>query len=186
VEDLYKRLQVDPLAESEVIRAAYHALARKYHPDAGGETRRMVEFNEAWAILKDPLLRSAYDTERARPVAPPATPTRANPAPPGPAAPAGPPRSSTDKSTVVDFGRYAGWSLVQIVKNDPNYLEWLVRTPIGRRLSPEVEALLELRTGVGGPLGAGRRVAETGASAPRHRGRGSNGRQWFGLVTQSR
>src|SRR3954463_9996134 len=31
--DLYRTLQVDPLAEHAVIEAAYRRLARKYHPD---------------------------------------------------------------------------------------------------------------------------------------------------------
>jgi len=71
MDDLYKNLQVDPRAESEVIRAAYYALARKYHPDVGGDLRRMVDFNAAWAVLGNPLLRSAYDAERGDQLRPP-------------------------------------------------------------------------------------------------------------------
>jgi len=52
-------------------------------------------------------------------------------------------RSRLDSSSILDFGRYAGWSLAQIVEKDPDYLEWLVRTPIGRRLAAEARALLE-------------------------------------------
>ncbi|MFI5260046.1 MAG: DnaJ domain-containing protein [Candidatus Limnocylindrales bacterium] len=35
-------LQVHPRAEAEVIRAAYRTLARKYHPDHGGDPARMI------------------------------------------------------------------------------------------------------------------------------------------------
>ena len=64
MDDLYKNLQVDPRAESEVIRAAYYALARKYHPDHGGDARRMVVLNDAWDVLGDPTRRAAYDASR--------------------------------------------------------------------------------------------------------------------------
>jgi len=47
--------------------------------------------------------------------------------------------------TVMDFGRYEGWSLVQLSTTDPDYLEWLARTSIGRRLQPEIAALLAPR-----------------------------------------
>ncbi len=30
-------------------------------------------------------------------------------------------------STVLDFGRYAGWSFGQIARHDPDFLEWLAR-----------------------------------------------------------
>ena len=59
--DLYEVLQVDRRAEPEVVRAAYRALARKNHPDFGGDVRRMASINEAWAVLGDPARRAAYD-----------------------------------------------------------------------------------------------------------------------------
>src|SRR5450759_2382868 len=37
--DLYEVLQVHPRAEPDVLRAAYRVLARKYHPDHGGDAR---------------------------------------------------------------------------------------------------------------------------------------------------
>ena len=40
--DFYEVLQVSPRAEPEVVRAAYRILARKYHPDLGGDPRRMI------------------------------------------------------------------------------------------------------------------------------------------------
>ncbi len=185
--DLYKTLQVDPIAEWEVIRAAYHALARKYHPDAGGDLRRMVEFNAAWAVLGDPLMRSAYDAERVRPVAPPMTTENAEPhGNNGPLQDSAPPRRSRDSSSILDFGRYEGWSLRQIVEADPDYLEWLIRTPIGRRVSAEVKALLELRAASGRATGTGRRGPRSVGPLGARRERVSVGRSWFGRSAQAR
>ena len=65
----YKVLQVDPEAEEEVIRAAFRRLARKYHPDVatGPDAQdRMVQINQAWDMLRDPVRRAAVDRARAR------------------------------------------------------------------------------------------------------------------------
>ena len=48
--------------------------------------------------------------------------------------------------SVLDFGRYAGWSLGQIATADAVYLEWLARTPIGRSFNREIDALLATST----------------------------------------
>ena len=128
--DLYDRLQVSPRAEPDVIRAAYRALAKRLHPDSGGDPGRMVELNEAWSVLSDPVQRAVYDAKRGQPIF--ATVTQAaSPSRPG--------------GTVLDFGRYAGWSVNQVADTDPDYLEWLIRTPIGRRLRAEVEGVLTER-----------------------------------------
>jgi hypothetical protein len=60
---------------------------------------------------------------------------------PMPTTPPGRPSGS-----LLDFGRYAGWSLGQIATADPVYLEWLARTPIGRSFNREIGALLAART----------------------------------------
>jgi len=44
---------------------------------------------------------------------------------------------------VLDFGRYAGWTLRQLAAHDPNYLEWLLRSPGGRQYRAEITALLD-------------------------------------------
>lgn len=66
VKDYYSILEVNPRARSEVIEAAYKALMRVYHPDAGhssaGETARDV--NEAHDILSDDRKRHDYDKYR--------------------------------------------------------------------------------------------------------------------------
>ena len=44
--------------------------------------------------------------------------------------------------SVLNFGRYAGWSLGEIARRDLEYLEWLDRMAIGRAYREEVDALL--------------------------------------------
>ena len=67
--DYYAVLGVLPDAEDVVIRAAYKALAQRYHPDrmAGSKAAanaRMAEINEACAVLSDAAKRKAYDELR--------------------------------------------------------------------------------------------------------------------------
>jgi hypothetical protein len=60
--DYYAVLGVRISAEPEVIRGAYNAMARKYHPDVNpaGATR-MKEVNEAYEVLSDPGRKADYD-----------------------------------------------------------------------------------------------------------------------------
>jgi curved DNA-binding protein CbpA len=61
-QDPYAVLQVVPNADQEVIDAAFRALARKYHPDRDATRRaaeKMAELNLAYALVRDPKLRSA-------------------------------------------------------------------------------------------------------------------------------
>jgi curved DNA-binding protein CbpA len=139
--DFYRILQVDPQAEPEVIQAAHRTLARKYHPDIpGGSESRMVAINQAWDVLSNPRSRSAYDQGRSV-VTASTTPPAPRPAEPiwgqGAPKPTGP-----ASGTVLDFGRYAGWSFGQIARHDPDFLLWLARAPIGRAFRAEIEALL--------------------------------------------
>lgn len=63
--DPYETLKVSPDAPDAVIRAAYKALASKYHPDKhqsdSAAARMMQQINDAYALLSDPTKRSAYD-----------------------------------------------------------------------------------------------------------------------------
>ena len=143
ISDPYRILQVVPDAEPEVIRAAYRALALKYHPDlAAASQERMATINDAWAILRDPASRAAVDRALAE--------AKRTPAPPTPAmsderrAAMPPTPTGTPSGSVLDFGRYAGWSLGQLAAVDPNYLEWLARTPIGRSYYAEIRELLTI------------------------------------------
>jgi curved DNA-binding protein CbpA len=67
--DYYRILGVLDDAEDVVIRAAYKALAQRYHPDkwTGNKdeaNRRMQEINEAYAVLSDSAKRKQYDATR--------------------------------------------------------------------------------------------------------------------------
>ena len=61
----YSRLKVAPDAPPEVIRAAYRALAQKYHPDRHrGSIRHeivLTALNKAQDVLLDPERRAAHD-----------------------------------------------------------------------------------------------------------------------------
>jgi len=54
---------------------------------------------------------------------------------------AGPPPGRPSGS-VLNFGRYSGWSLGEIARHDPEYVEWLDRMPIGRSYREEIDAIL--------------------------------------------
>ncbi|MEX1169577.1 MAG: DnaJ domain-containing protein [Chloroflexota bacterium] len=54
---------------------------------------------------------------------------------------AGPPPGRPSGS-VLNFGRYSGWSLGEIARQDLDYIEWLDRTPIGRTYREEIDAIL--------------------------------------------
>jgi len=221
--DPYKTLQVDPEAEDEVIKAAYKRLARMYHPDVSPSREsqeRMVQLNQAWEQLRDPMRRAAVDRARTRAAGngarvaaadahartagqPPATAPshgiggpqqrrahtggpppaagvgaqvgsafggmsenqpagRFSPAPatwavgqamaggsyesrsvrPQPAGPAAAQAPGNPSGSVINFGRFAGWSLGEIARVEPEYLEWLDRVPIGRMYQAEIDVLL--------------------------------------------
>lgn len=63
--DYYEVLEVSPHASQEVIEAAYRRLARKYHPDHGGDESKMKLLNRAYETLRDPIRRAEYDLKRA-------------------------------------------------------------------------------------------------------------------------
>ena len=95
----------------------------------------MREINEARAVLDDVDLRRAYDRQRAiDSIADEARAAEDGPAPAD--------ASTSQAGSPLDFGRYAGWTIGALSRHDPDYLRWLVRMPIGRRYSAEVERLL--------------------------------------------
>lgn len=76
--DLYKTLSLTAGATQQEIQAAYHQLARKYHPDRfqassfSPEIRRKAEqifalINKAYTTLKDPISRADYDEKHISP-----------------------------------------------------------------------------------------------------------------------
>lgn len=69
MKDYYAVLGILPSAEDVVIRAAYKALAQRFHPDryTGSQEeahKKMSELNEAYSVLSDPVKRSEYDKTR--------------------------------------------------------------------------------------------------------------------------
>jgi hypothetical protein len=73
---------------------------------------------------------------------------------------AGPPRSTL--GTVLNFGRYAGWSLGEVARHDIEYIEWLDRAPIGRNYRQEVDEILRSS---GRRVGRGRTTERRGLTA---------------------
>lgn len=127
--DLYQRLGVDPSADGRTIRSAYLLLAHRLHPDRNAWTtahRSMAQLNEAYAVLRDPVRRAAYDWSRAQPVASLPRPSH---------------RDGAGR-VVLDFGRYQGWALEEIARLDVGYLEWLKRHSSGPRYRQEIERVL--------------------------------------------
>jgi curved DNA-binding protein CbpA len=68
LKDYYRILGVLDDAEDIIIRAAYKALAQRYHPDkwkgnSDESHRRMIDINEAYSVLSDNEKRRKYDEE---------------------------------------------------------------------------------------------------------------------------
>lgn len=122
--DHYAVLGVQRSADRAAIQAAYRVLARRHHPDFGGDEQAMARINEAWHVLGDAASRAAYDAAVRQ---------------------AASPSGRTDSRVVLDFGRYAGWTLEDIAATDDDYLEWLARTPGGLPFRADIDRILTER-----------------------------------------
>jgi curved DNA-binding protein CbpA len=141
--DAYEVLEVHPRAHQQVIQAAYRVLAALYHPDrddSSASTRRMSELNAAYSKVRTPDLRQLYDRERKL--------QRHAQAPIQQGYQSQPVTEDPSKRQ-LDFGRYAGYTIAQIARQDPDYLRWLSRHSSGVRFRGAIEAELR-RTGAGG------------------------------------
>ena len=137
--DAYEVLQVRPDASEVVIKAAYRALAALHHPDSDQDTpstRRMAELNDAYAQVRTADRRAVYDRLRQ----PTQTTQTQHPRPQQP--PVGAGRRSA-QTGVLDFGRYAGSSIADVARHDPDYLRWLSRHSAGIRYRREIAELLD-------------------------------------------
>jgi curved DNA-binding protein CbpA len=147
--DAYRTLQIDPHAETLVVEAAYRALARHYHPDGEApDAARMAAINRAYQLVRSPAARGQYDAERLTAVGP--GPAAVAPAPFDPWERRAPVAATPSPmgSTVLDFGRYAGWSLRDLVRKDPDYLRWLARHSSGFRYRGEILELIPKDAGI--------------------------------------
>ncbi len=117
-------LQVQSHAEPEVIQAAYRALAKKYHPDrdtSAQAAQRMRQINEAYERLRTGGSPKIWDSPQSMHVPPP---------------------RSTAAGTRLSFGRYTGWTLRDLARQDPDYLRWLSRTASGIGYRTEIYQIL--------------------------------------------
>ena len=64
--DYYSTLGAGREATREEIERRYKRLARRHHPDRGGDEEEMKALNEAWRVLGDAEARRAYDARHAR------------------------------------------------------------------------------------------------------------------------
>jgi curved DNA-binding protein CbpA len=135
--DAYRVLQVAPDCEDEVIHGAYRSLALKYHPDRDGTqyaAKRMADLNLAYAQVRDPRVRARHDAARRRAE----SSVKSVPAGSGPI----PPPRSAAAGTRLTFGRYTGWTLRDLARQDPDYLRWLSRHSSGVQFRTEIYQLL--------------------------------------------
>lgn len=154
VEDPYQVLGITRGAGDKAIAAAYRRLAREFHPDIAGEsaTLQMMRINAAFDAIRTAQRRAEYDDLDLP--APVGAARRADDtdrtrmhweqgrdgtggAGPAPGRPSG---------TVLTFGRHIGWSIGEIARVDPGYLDWLAQRREGKPFAAEIEATLQ-RTG---------------------------------------
>ena len=134
----YEVLEVRDNASQAVVDAAFRALAAVYHPDKNGSAgaeRRMAELNRAYALVRTAALREAYN-RLLTPVGPGVAPAKST----NGHAPRA--RAASTTSDVLDFGRYEGWSLKDLARQDPDYLRWLSRHSSGIRFRNRIAELL--------------------------------------------
>jgi curved DNA-binding protein CbpA len=159
-DDPYQILGIARGSADAAIAAAYRALARRHHPDLAGEpaTAAMMRINAAFDAIRTAERRAAHDartggtgtsgtggpggpgrTTRAS-HRPAPDPMRRRPANDGTGG-AGPPPGRPSGS-VLPFGRHLGWSIGEIARVDPGYLDWLSQRREGQPYLDEIDAVL--------------------------------------------
>jgi curved DNA-binding protein CbpA len=172
--DPYAILHVQPEAGDEAIATAFRTLARANHPDLAGEgsTSAMAAINAAWELVGTPEARAAYDRDRRKrleailPQNP--TPDEARAVATAPeflpmadgTGAAGPPPGRV-RGSILTFGRHLGWSVGEIAKADPGYLEWLEDRRAGQPYAAEIDEVLR-------QIGRRDATMPTRPKAPRH------------------
>lgn len=144
----YRTLMLAETADGEIIATVYRKLAQRFHPDvdpSAEAARRMTELNEAYAILRDPGKRAKYDRWLASRRDRRQSDRFIRPHGDVPYGTAGPP-VGVPHGSLIDFGRYSGWTIGQIKRADVDYLEWLMHVPMGRRFKDEIGVLIGRKT----------------------------------------
>jgi hypothetical protein len=65
--DYYAVLHIQPSASDDEIKRAFHALAKKYHPDINTDSQAQalfIQITQAYAVLTDPEKRKDFDIQR--------------------------------------------------------------------------------------------------------------------------
>jgi hypothetical protein len=62
--DYYSILGAEETASQDEIERLYKRLARRHHPDRGGDAEEMKAINEAYGVLGNDLTRNTYDAQR--------------------------------------------------------------------------------------------------------------------------
>jgi curved DNA-binding protein CbpA len=157
-DDPYRVLGVDDAADDDAIDTAYRAMARRFHPDLAGETStiQMTRINLAFDAIRTADRRAALAGVDGRVTGVGAAEARS---PSGPSSTgnarsrrrwrsandgtggAGPPPGRPSGS-VLDFGRHLGWSIGEIARVDPGYLDWLGQRREGQPYLDEIERTL--------------------------------------------
>ena len=57
----YKILGLEPDVDASEIRRAFRTLAKRHHPDEGGDEELFKQIGIAFYVLSDPLSREEYD-----------------------------------------------------------------------------------------------------------------------------
>ena len=61
IKDFYTQLGLNKNANRNEIKSAYRLLAKKYHPDTGGDNEKFLSLQLAWETLNDPHKKAIHD-----------------------------------------------------------------------------------------------------------------------------
>ena len=130
--DAYVVLGIARDADDKAIAMAHRRLARRHHPDVAGEeaNTRMMRINAAYDAIRTPERRAEYDRARRHAAVRDGTGGAGRP----PGRPTG---------SVLDFGRHIGWSIGEIARVDPGYLQWLADRAEGQPYRKEIDPILD-------------------------------------------